>query len=734
MKKVFPLIVVIGFFVACTKPNNDDVPDEVIERVVSVATAIDPIFLECESAEEMIERIDEINDIEGVIETYSTETCVYVEIDGWGTIGYPFYDKEDNDVTNKIRFAAQLRQVSSGITVRSGDEENQQHVGTYSACIMNAQHQEQQWTREVVRATEEMFQKSGIPVTVNNNPTLSFFRNEIFDYDLVFIIGHGDYNSWKKLHWLETSETFEIIPDKDDRNNVYYNKPTVSYPKDEVMLYRSRKRRDGERGVVFQYYVSEQYITNSSKSFAEKGKAVLFMVPCQSLKGRSKVDRNRHINDSLAEAFFAKGAGLYIGYDESSCSNAQFGGMIFMGKLLSGESFKSALNDFPNSTYTFHEHRKKDGFDRNYDVAMHVLTSNDFQLDSFIISPGEVKEDHSSEDKYVFTSSASYSPEVSLETLDLYYNSETYEYIPYTEVVSFVKEDCPGYGFIIGKGTDPANGTCYSASVSRDPESHRVVFRLPLPCNSLDAHTEYHVWPYIAVNTSFNYGEPFVFMTGDVKEDLHYVIPEPIDLGLSVKWASFNLGASKPEEYGDYFAWGETKPYYTSLEPLIWKPEAKEGYDWRSYSLCMGSFESQIKYCTDSYIGYDGFVDGKTTLELKDDAAHENLGGDWRMPTNVELEELLNNCAAEEVSQNDIKGYMFTGPSGKSIFLPYSGFIINTDFVMNSREKSGTYWSSSLLGSHPDEAFYLYVHSRVKSVPSYQRYIGFSIRPVYGKK
>ena len=100
--------------------------------------------------------------------------------------------------------------------------------------------------------------------------------------------------------------------------------------------------------------------------------------------------------------------------------------------------------------------------------------------------------------------------------------------------------------------------------------------------------------------------------------------PEAIDLGLpsGLKWASFNLGASKPEEYGDYFAWGETTP--------------KDEYNWDTYAWCMGASNTITKYCTKSNYGYNRFTDGKTVLDQEDDAAHVNLGGNWRMPTDAE--------------------------------------------------------------------------------------------------
>ena len=109
-----------------------------------------------------------------------------------------------------------------------------------------------------------------------------------------------------------------------------------------------------------------------------------------------------------------------------------------------------------------------------------------------------------------------------------------------------------------------------------------------------------------------------------------------VDLGLSVKWATCNVGATTPEGYGNYYAWGETKP--------------KSTYDWSTYKYCNGDRYSMTKYCTNSEYG---IVDNKTTLELSDDAAHVNWGGSWRMPTKAEQDE-LNNCT-----------WTWTGPAGR---------------------------------------------------------------------
>ena len=185
---------------------------------------------------------------------------------------------------------------------------------------------------------------------------------------------------------------------------------------------------------------------------------------------------------------------------------------------------------------------------------------------------------------------------------------------------------------------------------------------------------------------------------------------EYVDLGLSVKWATMNVGANAPEGYGDYFAWGETKP--------------KDYYDWSTYKWCNGSVTTMTKYCTTSYYGT---VDYKTVLELSDDAARANWGGTWRMPTIDEIKELLDNCHWEWTTRNDVNGFKVTGPNGASVFLPAAGSRWLGDL---DNSGYGYYWSSSLGPNLDYYAYYLYFGSDGSRWDYYKRGSGRSVRAV----
>ena len=203
---------------------------------------------------------------------------------------------------------------------------------------------------------------------------------------------------------------------------------------------------------------------------------------------------------------------------------------------------------------------------------------------------------------------------------------------------------------------------------------------------------------------------------------------EAIDLGLSVKWASWNVGASSPEGYGAYFAWGET--------------DIKWNYDWTSYQWCNGDYNKLTKYCPSDKTDYwddIGSPDNKTVLDLDDDAAHVNWGGSWRMPTDAEWTELRNNCTwtwTNNYNNTGIAGRIVTskksGYTDKSIFLPAAGRQSGSD--LNSVGSNGLYWSSSLSTDYqhsPDNAWEVNFYSvYVYRMISDNRCHGLSVRPV----
>jgi len=191
---------------------------------------------------------------------------------------------------------------------------------------------------------------------------------------------------------------------------------------------------------------------------------------------------------------------------------------------------------------------------------------------------------------------------------------------------------------------------------------------------------------------------------------------EYVDLGLlsGTLWATCNIGASAPEEYGDYFAWGETDP--------------KDYYDWNTYKWCNGSDDTMSKYSTNIYNGYNGFTDGKTELDPEDDAAYVNWGSSWRIPTKAQQDELRDNCTWTWTTCNGVEGSLVTGPNGNSIFLPAAG--CRWDEFPFDAVSCGDYWSRTLHSVYSDSAYGLSSDSTGVYLCFGSRNHGFTVRPV----
>ena len=191
---------------------------------------------------------------------------------------------------------------------------------------------------------------------------------------------------------------------------------------------------------------------------------------------------------------------------------------------------------------------------------------------------------------------------------------------------------------------------------------------------------------------------------------------EFVDLGLpsGTLWATCNVGTDTPEGYGEYFAWGEIEP--------------KDYYSWSTYQYCNGSAGTLTKYCTQYNYGYNGFCDGLRTLLPEDDIATVYCGGDWRMPTEQEWRELIENTTHTNTTQNGVFGRLFTAANGNTLFLPAAG--TKGPSGLSNVGSYGYYWSSSLYSTSPNNAWYLWFNSDGYTIGTNSRCFGRSVRPV----
>ncbi|GEM_PF-3664728 len=257
----------------------------------------------------------------------------------------------------------------------------------------------------------------------------------------------------------------------------------------------------------------------------------------------------------------------------------------------------------------------------------------------------------------------------------LAYNATTGRFEPRALQGSGVTYSTPNLSAVLSEGNSANNTT---------------ISDLAVPVNANDAATKAYVDALVAqLQAAIDALNPTSSGTTGSLNGHEYV-----DLGLpsGIKWATCNVGASTPTAYGNYYAWGETT--------------TKETYNSSTYT-------------------YSG---NPTTLPSSADAATANWGSGWRMPTQTEMQELINNCTVTWTTQNGVNGHLFTGPNGNSIFLPAAGGRGDSD--LSNVGSSGRYWSSSLYSYVTDGAWGLYFNSGNYFMSHDYRYFGFTVRAV----
>jgi hypothetical protein len=260
-----------------------------------------------------------------------------------------------------------------------------------------------------------------------------------------------------------------------------------------------------------------------------------------------------------------------------------------------------------------------------------------------------------------------------------------------------------------GNSTVTARGICWSTNQNPTINDNKTtegsgIGSYSSNLSNLSDNTTYYIRAYATNEKGTSYGEEKSFTTrASTGTENGYGW---VDLGLSVNWATCNVGATTPEEYGDYFAWGETS--------------TKETYDednCPTYGLSISQLQSQ------------GYIDSEGNLTPQYDAARANWGGTWRMPTKAEQAELLNNCTWTWTTYNGVKGCNVEGPNGHSIFLPAAGNRRGSSLY--SAGSYGYYWISTPHDNNFDSnAYYLYFYSDYQDVYYNYRYCGRSVRPV----
>ena len=203
-----------------------------------------------------------------------------------------------------------------------------------------------------------------------------------------------------------------------------------------------------------------------------------------------------------------------------------------------------------------------------------------------------------------------------------------------------------------------------------------------------------------------------------------------VDLGLSsgTLWSTCNVGASNPSDFGLYFQWGDVQGY-TAEQIGLGDGQKKFSSDWSDYKWLRNDAFTNYRNAFVKYRNGGMVLD---ILDLEDDAANVNMGGDWHIPTPSQIHELINETTSDWIKMDNVNGRLFTSKkNGKSIFIPAAG--LAWDGSVANRGDYGNVWSSMLSSGNVDYGQYLIFYSGDASLSVNDRYSGFSVRGVIDK-
>ena len=275
--------------------------NKVADDIDNVNHYIAPLYMQCNDAAELSSYLPTIKDIEGVKNAWVDHQTLFVDIQDYGTISYIYPPAMKH---GGIQFSCQTAQYSRGSTATSVNEHHHANLG--KACVYNQTVKDESSFFDAANDAYAIFcgmcESMGISYDHYQNLTPSFFINEIFDYDYVFLMTHGEYDSKKNLHWLYTNEELLCVNDENWTNYAQawlnFFKKYRTFSSNKLGIGVHKEIRDGKPCVIYYTKVSEDYIASSSHHFANKGKAIVFNAACQSMKE----------NDNMAKAFTGKGA------------------------------------------------------------------------------------------------------------------------------------------------------------------------------------------------------------------------------------------------------------------------------------------------------------------------------------------------------------------------------------------------------------------------------------------
>ena len=750
-----------------------------------------PALSECKAATDVERLLEIIKKTDSVEDAWCDEVNCFVKIKDGETISFHFSHVANEDETDMNRSIEKVTNCLKGL--KNDIKPNGEIMKVAIIFQMYKDKSRIKYINDYLDPLERELETLGIEVDRIDSLTIDFFhktsnntkQKTIFDYDMTFLITHGDYKKDSKTHnillstelgiekkrlWSDWSSGMEDVCHK----NLEIYRDTVLNglisDLDCVTVGYNEEKRDGEWYWVGYVNLSEDFFScDKPEAQFTNPKSILFNGACQTLKR----------SDSFANILVERQKlGVYLGYNETTFLSEQTGYEWFHA-ILSGKSiwkayedlpdehriesgnltnipswnyvnaqllFRTKKNDyfeiflFPTITEAIDQTEARACFDKNGFVEVKgYATSLDsksismgflYGTDESLSSPTNVKVEDDIVDlpKPLDNGNGNVVFRGKLDNLEL---GNTYYYCAYTndgtyfncgDTLSFTISYPPlalstnaitvsaltssAVQITSGSGSySIIDNTAPDVVTAKIIDNKSIVFEAhkagPATITVKDDKSGQTATIEVMVTEGT---DPVPYLT--CPDDQH---PHLIDLGLpsGTLWSCCNVGATSPEGYGGYYAWYET--------------EEKDNYSWKTYIHCDGTGDTF--HINELY--EDGFSN-------RYDVAHVLWGGDWRMPTKKQTEELRSNCTYEWTEINGVMGGKFTSKSnGGSIFLPAAGWRKNINIynVMNE----GFYWTSSASIDEEDSWLWGYsfeVESWGSSISDDNPYQGLSVRPV----
>lgn len=569
MKKVLLFIsmllaaVLITSLYSCTQDGgendsrhqrgNDGKTEEeiIVEKACESLKQVSDIYMECHSIADLKERAGEISRIENVENVYFTDISMYVKVKDFITVAYRFHPKQELPQIDESVFQ-EIREMST----RASKEGTFSPLGLENAVIVD-QQTDRPWGR-YKDAIEGFLEGVNIDTEIVNSPDITFYEKDLYKYDIVLLISHGDYDPEAKLHWLDldceksfdSSEVTEM--DIWDKIRHWYFHDGLLY-KDyilnkDITIWVSQREEDGHNVQIASFAISERFISSQDNKFRKPGKAIVYSCACRSLmggefpEGDAFEDQNER-NFDFAKAFVKRGAGVYIGFDEINGAG-QRGGMLFLGGIASGQSVINAYKSLPNSI--LHDERNNSNPGRHWTADCLYYPENfDIQNYCQVFLNKPTKDE--SETEFIFKATEPYN----VRYFDYYYVTED-SWIP--QVYDWKKYNFKyGFEYSTTSDFDPAKTKeLFSLKIDDNTviENHTVKFTKEVPKSDLEPETTYYYRAYLNDGFDVYYSDYDTFTTPK-QERIEQVIPKEI-LETMEPYITIYEGDSPPVVEGVY--------------------------------------------------------------------------------------------------------------------------------------------------------------------------------------